>query len=697
MKFRLFFILLFAASVSVSAIYFLNFLGQHPSIGSRLDAGFVALIIVSIILQLLAHYIRAYKSKFLLDHIRESKASVLFQGVAVGDLFNSLLPFRLGEIIRAFYAGDALSISKTTVFMSIVIERLVDGIILGLCFITAGLFVRHISESSFMLMTKLGVGLLVLSLLLSLIIQIIRAENRLVLHTVHSLTGIFNPKISSRLRFMAWSGIYGTRSMLSNKYSLRKYYAASLLMWLVYFCSTVSVAIAFFGFRNINKLWFITQASYAGVSTPAGPGYVGTFHLVVSRLLMKIGIESAGGFALFLWLIITVPISCVGLFVLVKQRFDKKQEVPKQQALMNKLHRDKDVSEELSQFLDAYLKGEKINQLLSQAELDGKFKLIKSFKGGSNAHTMLVWQDDDIRVKKISLIQFAGKLEEQAKWLIARKNLDHLPRVIHQEKTEHYYYFDLAYYENFVPFFDYIHSQSSSSSFKVVQKVLRFLKSSIYIAAPVASGRKNVDDYIDNKVIRKINDTAAMSSTVQSLMTYNKLIINGTSYDNILQVIEKIRKNKKAMAELSAHHDSPIHGDLTVDNLIVSPTGDFLLLDPNNENQVSSPVVDFGNLYQSLHSGYEFLIQLEDCRVRGNRIDFEDSKSQKYGEILSLVDKQLKRDLNKKDYRSILFHEAVQYCRMLTYRVNINPATVPVFYATAVKLFNEFLDQYKTK
>ena len=163
----------------------------------------------------------------------------------------------------------------------------------------------------------------------------------------------------------------------------------------------------------------------------------------------------------------------------------------------------------------------------------------------------------------------------------------------------------------------------------------------------------------------------------------------------MLEIIEKIRKNKKAMNDLSCYQESPIHGDLTIDNLIVSPEGDFMLIDPNDENQVSTPAVDFGKMYQSLHSGYEFLIQLDHCTVSGHEITFEESKSQKYEELFKRLDTSLKKKLSPKDHRVILFHEAVHYCRMLTYRASIDQTTVAVYYATAVKLFNEFQGQYE--
>ena len=695
MKQRWFFILLFSIGVGFGGYYFSAFLRQHHSLGRRPSLDFVFFIMSAAIMQVVAHYVRAYKSKLLINNIRQTRTDPLFKSLSIGFLFNSLLPWRLGEIVRAFYIGDSLSISKTAAFISIVIERIVDGLILGICFITAGILLKNTSTEAFHQLTRIGLNIEIVTITLATIILIIKLESQWMLKAAHRISGIFNAAISDKLRFMTWSGVYGTKLMLTNQNTLRKFAALSFLMWALYFGAASLVVIAFFPGITLTKLWFTVQSSYAGISAPAGPGYVGTFHVIVSDLLQKIKLNNPGSFSLIIWLVMVGPISLIGMYVLIRQRFRETKLAADHEALINKLHREKDLSQELSHFLDAYLKGERINQVLTQAELEGKFKLIKSFKGGSNAHTMLVWQNEEMRVKKITLKQFADKLEAQAKWLIDRKHLDHLPRVIEEEETEHYYCFDLTYHEDFLSFFDYIHSHSTTASFGVLQKVLKFLSKSVYISAVVKDGRENVESYIETKVLRKIDDTATMNNSISNLMNHEKIVVNGVAYDNLPQIIEKIKQNKKAMRDLSIHHNSPIHGDLTVDNLIVSANNDFFLLDPNNENQVSSPVVDYGNLYQSLHSGYEFLIQLKDCKVKNNRIDFEDSKSHKYGELFKLIDKELKKALSPGDYRSILFHEAVQYCRMLTYRVSINPQTVPVFYATAVKLFNEYLEQYE--
>ncbi len=696
MKQRQFFILLFVGGAGISVFYFFDFLKQHPTLEGALHGSSLLFIGLAIVLQLCAHLVRADKSRFLLNKIRPAKASVLFRGLSVGFLFNTLLPLRIGEFIRAIYIGEALSISKTTVFVSIIIERIVDGFILGFLLLIAGFIVENQYHLAFVITWQIGWTLILVSAMLSVVINTLRNEHRWLLKTVHGATSVFNPKISDRLRFMSWSAIYGTKLMLSDRRSLLRYIRASIVMWILYISSTVFAVLAFFESLSPAKTWYAVQSIYAAVGTPLGPGYPGTLHIVLLKLFSRVELLATSGFSLMVWSVMVVPISIIALLVLIRQRFDEERDIPAQEMLIHKLYREKDISRELSHFLDAYLKGERINQILTQAELDGKFRLIKSFKGGSNAHTMLAWQHEQLYVKKLTLIQYADKLEEQAKWLLEREHLEHIPKVVRQDKTAHYYSFDIEYKEAYYPFFDFIHSNTTTMSSRVLNKILRFMNTHIYREKPVSNkvARKNLNDYIANKVIGKVNDAAAMSPDLSTLMAHPTLTVNGMKYDNILQVVEKIKNHKAAMNDLISYRESPIHGDLTIDNLIVSSEADYLVIDPNNENQVSSRIVDFAKMYQSLHSGYEFLIQLEKCEVKENQINFEDAMSHKYAEIFQAFDQNLRRELSEAEYRSILFHEAVHYCRMLTYRININPATVAVFYGTAVRLFNEFLAQY---
>ncbi|MGB4800582.1 MAG: lysylphosphatidylglycerol synthase transmembrane domain-containing protein [Candidatus Saccharimonadales bacterium] len=702
MKFKVILTICFLGGLLIAARYASIFFSSNsltftmPSHLSQLAV--IALLMFAVVLQVSGHFLRAYKSKYLIRPIREARTGVLFRGLAIGYLFNALLPFRLGEIVRTFYLGDKLLISRTAAFISIIIERIVDGGILGSILLASGWIIRNRYPAAAMLLEKSGLIFLFVASVLAALILLMRSENPRLLKSVHVFTGYFNDKIRDRLRLVAWSGIYSSKLMLSRQAYRKRYLSLSILMWLLYLVSSCLVAVVCLpAAHHFLEVWFAGSSAYIGVGAPAGPGYVGTFHIIVTELLNALKLTNTGAYTLFVWLLLIAPISLVGLAALFWRDTTQDSSKNPNESRIHKLRRDIDISSEFSNFLDAYLQDEEINHLLTQAELDDRFKLVRSFKGGSNAYTMLVWQNEELRVKKITLPQYAEKLSDQAVWLKTRSHLPHLPRFVGEEHAENYYSFDVGYLEDYTPFFDFIHSNNEKKNNKVIDNLLEFMRSSIYTLPSEKDHPEDLKKYIDSKVVGKVNDAAAMNVTLDQLLSAKFLKINGKSYLNLLYVIEKIRAHKAAMQELAHYAECEIHGDLTIDNLITSPTGDFIVIDPNNENQISAPAVDYGKLYQSLHSGYEFLIQLEECKTGTDSVKFEDSKSKKYADLFAFLDKKLRKELSPAEYRSILFHEAVHYCRMLTYRANINPATLPVFYAVATKLFNDFLGQYSGK
>jgi hypothetical protein len=303
-------------------------------------------------------------------------------------------------------------------------------------------------------------------------------------------------------------------------------------------------------------------------------------------------------------------------------------------------------------------------------------------------------------VKKITLKQFETKLSSQYKWLKERENIPEITKVLREyTDNQKYYALDIEYRDEYVPFFDIIHSSSSKNNSKILIDVCKLVNKKIYTPISVLdseSGRKLVNDYVKSKVIGKITDSAIVNLPISNLMNYESMIINDHKYKNFNSIIEEILSNDKAINDLSTILESPIHGDLTIDNIIVNPKDNsFILLDPNNENTISDAVVDYGKLMQSIHSGYEFLRSLHSCSIDDNKVKFKEIKSAQYEKLHKELVNYLQSSLGPERYRTILFHEAVHYCRMLTYRVNINPETAAAFYCIAIRLFNEYMEQYK--
>lgn len=648
-------------------------------------------------IQIAGHLLRAWKSYMMIKLIRQTKIRTLFKAEAIGSLFNVLLPLRLGEFIRAHLVGQSLSISRAAVFLMIIAERIVDGYIISLAAFSLTFFIPHYLGRFYILICLIATSLLGGTMIFHIILYLIYRSDKWLLKLIYKFTDIFQERIKNRLRFIIWSCIFSL-SVIVKRTPWFKYLSASVLMWILFFTSSaIIVTLTPSISPTINRIFTSSILPYLVAGTPLGPTYL-HYYIDSYRSIIEGSIDHLPllTFGYINWLILVIPISICGIALIAISRRPSKPVRSSIEVMRDKLTRDIDISQEFSNFLDTFFSGTHLSRALVENEVTEKYQLIKTFKGGSNALTVLVWQEQLMQVKKITLPQYKSKLIAQRDWLVARKHLPSLPRVTGWESKTNYFSFNIEYQEAYKPFFDFIHAEPIQESKKILAEVLRFVYTHIYFEQKkVKDTAKQLNMYIQDKILKKVRDTVALNVDISNLLEYESIIINGQRFDNLLQIIDKILKCPQAMQDLSRFNEGPIHGDLTIDNIIVDPDGSFIILDPNNENQVSDPVVDLAKLFQSLHSGYEFLCNLKKVQIIENQIRFEEAISNKYGDLFIYLEDELKKYTDESVRRSILFHEGVHYCRMLTYRTQIEKTTAAAFYAVAVRLFNEYFKQYE--
>ncbi len=698
MKTRITLITLLVISLIFGGISSFHFISKLDNMDIRLFSAVnstgIVLVVAGILLQIIGHVIRAKKHALLLEQIRPIRFMEVFKGQMIGFLFNASLPLRLGEIIRAHYIGKGVKISRSAVFGTILFERIVDlVVVMSFALLVPLFFLPKTSLEPFLLV--IGNALLSLALLV-VAVWSIRSQYPRLLRLIYHSTALFNQKIKNRLRLMSWSLIYGLKTVL-NYHILPRYLYLSVAMWLCYGLSIALIAGALQ--PHLMSIASSTISSYLSISTPIGPTYLVSYRAILAGLLQTLGENGTYilSFSILSWLILVVPSIILGTYYVIRrQSITNNSRLSRVEVMKNKLYRDVDISGEFGSFLDTYFKGVELNRILNNHEMAKEFTVVKTFKGGSNALTLLAWQNDKMVVKKITLPQFADKLSAQYQWLHQRHHLEHTAKVLEEEKNSDSYAINLTYHDDYITFFDFVHSSSVLSSWRVLRNILDFMNSEIYKPTIINDQQHKLDEYIENKVIGKVRDAANTSTTISRALEEERLIVNGRKLMNFNEVIKKIQQNKTAMSDVANFNESPIHGDLTVDNIIVNPVNkDFVLLDPNNENAISDAVTDYGKMFQSLHSGYEFLVLIKSAELTGNKIVFEEKTSMQYNNLYKRLSTYLSNELPTDQYRAILFHEAVHYCRMLTYRVHINPQSAIAFYAIAVRLFNDFIEQYE--
>ena len=254
-------------------------------------------IILSIILALLSHYLRAYRWNILLEPLGyHLKTSRTFIAVMVGYFANNLVP-RLGEVTRCGILKKNDKVSMTSAFGSVVAERALDLLILIILgsftfliefdklnsFIIEN-FQEKIPETKSiygLVFTGLGIGL-VLLLIAFFLFKIFRDQ----LHR--------NPLYLKIRQFV--------KELLDGFLSIRKiknqfgFWISTFGIWLLYFLMLIVVFYAFTPTSNLSLIAGLTLLimSGLGMSAPVQGG-IGVFHILVSSVLVLYGISANDG------------------------------------------------------------------------------------------------------------------------------------------------------------------------------------------------------------------------------------------------------------------------------------------------------------------------------------------------------------------------------------------------------------------
>ena len=137
---------------------------------------------------------------------------------------------------------------------------------------------------------------------------------------------------------------------------------------------------------------------------------------------------------------------------------------------------------------------------------------------------------------------------------------------------------------------------------------------------------------------------------------------------------------------------SDIHGDFTIENIICikdKRKKPYYIIDPNTGNLHDSPYLDYAKLLQSIHGGYEFLMNTKSVQCYNNEINFVFTKSNVYYELFEKVVEYLEKKFGEKGLKSIFYHEIIHWLRLLPYKINKNGEKSLLFYAGLIMVMSD--------
>ncbi len=282
-------------------------------------------VFVSVATNLFSCWLRAVRWQYLMKPVADLPVYRLYTVMMMSFMVNNLLPFRLGEFMRAIPLKRNEGISLSATMGSVVIERVIDVItlmlIFGLCLILFP-FPAWIQSGSLLILIIIIISIVIWYYLVH------HTEQTLVFFG--KLTKRLPEKKGHRLNEMLGSFISGM-SMIKSLKSHVVILVQSMLIWFTYMISFYLMFLAL-DLTEKNLLDFLHAtvsmifASFA-IMIPAAPGYVGTFHEMTKQSLMLFGVERelALTFAIIIHGYNYIVFTGIGLYYFVKNNLNFKE------------------------------------------------------------------------------------------------------------------------------------------------------------------------------------------------------------------------------------------------------------------------------------------------------------------------------------------------------------------------------------
>ncbi len=266
-------------------------------------------LLFSVILMIFSVYIRAIRWRYILLPLEKIKLFPLFGSTMIGYFGNSVLPFRLGEILRAVALSAQSTSTMTTVMGTIILERFLDmaGLILVIITFTVISPLNNWIGGTFYL--------IVIFTIIGLVLALILNRNKDWFASRKS-----NNVIIKKIFGLLISLLNGFTTLQSSNKKLN-IFSLSIILWILYYFSMMLVVKA----TGLGLTWSDTGvlliATTLSIIIPAAPGYFGTYHAATIFVLTSMyGIAriDSQAFAVLAHAVGFVPFVVIGAIFFIK-------------------------------------------------------------------------------------------------------------------------------------------------------------------------------------------------------------------------------------------------------------------------------------------------------------------------------------------------------------------------------------------
>lgn len=594
-------------------------------------------VLFAIILFFIGTLIKSYRAIYILYPYINKPIKPYFRSAFIGFLIDFIFPFRISDLVRTFYF---LRLTKTSFRMSLslaFIERVFDLIL------------------AFFILLFFNIKSISILLLFIFSMSIFLFCNSKILKKIYYLiVSIFNDSIKSFLLGFYWALYRLKIELIDNRKKLLIFSLLSVFMWIFNIFSVIVLKSAI---KDINLSELIlhqfTDLTSAGI---------------IKSLYTFKGIDLAN-------YIIYLTIPNIIIFIISFMPFKEKD---KKYYLKIIPFASNDIS---IPFFKYYFNNKYSKNDEAYYNMTNDCAIIKDLSAASEAKTYLMQdKDNKLFIRKIALAEASIKLKLQFEWLNKNQNLP-LPKIFNSVDKDNLFSYDMEYFANGETFFTAIHYFSVEKSLKTLNEILNSLNKS-YIT--INNDNKYYNNLFYEKYINNNINISLSNLQIKYLQKYDNFFVNDIEVPNILNLNEKLK-----LYNSNLNYDiKNIHGDLTIENILVDTNGNYIIIDPSP--MYNNIFAEYSKLFQSLHGKYEYLKNSNSWSIEKNSIKYADYSTQKYSDIFNYIKQFIVDNYGNEGLKATYFYEAVCHLRTLSYMVRLNKNNSVLMLALSGLALNEW-------
>jgi hypothetical protein len=248
------------------------------------------------------------------------------------------------------------------------------------------------------------------------------------------------------------------------------------------------------------------------------------------------------------------------------------------------------------------------NQGIGQLAITQSYpSVLRRFKGGSFAETLLVEDDEKLFVRKRvskreNLTLGYAKLKNQYRTLERFSRMSQ--GLVAGLYGEHDNTFEYSYDMEYLPGHRLLSECGNGERSAALRGLLGVLGERVYAGGSRLgrSGTDWLDSHLASKIYARL-DAVLAHPRLAPLVTSREIAIDGVAYPGLRELLSRV-SSPDVIGKLAPASFCTVHGDLTFENVLYA-SGDVRLIDMDGADFIDAPELDLGKLFQSIVAQYE--------------------------------------------------------------------------------------------